>query len=83
MYLKRIQNLREDNDLTILELLNKINYKCTDSAYGHYESGRRKFPIELLISLSQFYCVSVDYLLGLTDIKQPYPRAKKKPFDTL
>lgn len=75
---KRIKDLREDNDLTILDLLDKLDYKCTDSAYGHYESGRRKMPIELLIKLSYFYNVSIDYLLNLTDIKTPYPRNIKK-----
>lgn len=79
MYLRRMRDLREDNDLTILKLLEKIDYKCTDSAYGHYEAGRRKIPLELIVELSKFYCVSVDYLLGLTDVKNPYPRAKKKP----
>jgi len=36
-------------------------------AYGHYERGRVRIPIELLPALSRYYDVSPLYLLGLSD----------------
>ena len=81
MKLKRLKDLREDNDLTQTQLSSMIN--INQQAYSLYEKGERKIPLEILINLSLVYKTSLDYIVGITDIKQPYPRAKKKPFDTL
>ena len=69
---ERIRNLREDRDLTqsaIAELLH-----CTQVCYYNYENGKRDIPIAVLETLADFYGVSVDYLLGRTNVKKPYPR---------
>lgn len=74
MKIKRIRDLREDSDLTqksIAEFLN-INQRT----YSGYETGVRSIPIEALIKLAKYHNASVDYLLGLTDVKEPYPRSK-------
>lgn len=71
---ERIRNLREDSDLTQAELGRHIN--VPQRTYAYYESGERMIPPQVLIALAQFYHVSVDYLLGLTDQKTPYPRKK-------
>ena len=42
-----------------------------------YENEKHQIPIDLLIVLAKFYGVSVDYLLGLTDVKKPYPKSKR------
>lgn len=42
-----------------------------------YENGQRQVPVEVLIQLARFYHTSVDYLLGLTDVRQPYARCEK------
>ena len=47
----------------------------TQVAYSCYEIGRRQIPIEALIKLALFYNTSVDYLLGLTDERKPYPKS--------
>ena len=73
---KRIRDLREDNDLTQREIAAVLN--CSQVSYSHYEIGRRDIPLEFLIKLSDFYDVSVDYILGLTDVKQKYPRQSAK-----
>jgi len=36
----------------------------------------RDIPTDVLLRLSEFYETSVDYLLGRTDIKKPYPNKK-------
>ena len=68
----RIRNLREDADLTQAELGEQIN--VPQRTYAYYESGERMIPPQVLIALARFYHVSVDYLLGLTDQKTPYPK---------
>jgi transcriptional regulator with XRE-family HTH domain len=62
----RIRNLREDNDLTQKELGEKLN--IPQRTYAYYESGQRTIPPEVLIKLADFYDVSVDYILGRTNI---------------
>ena len=71
---ERIRNLREDFDLTQAEIGKQIN--VPQRTYAYYESGERMIPPQVLIALAQFYHVSVDYLLGLTDQKTPYPHRK-------
>lgn len=62
---ERIRNLREDNDLSQDKLAGFL--KVSQSTYSRYESGHLDIPTEILIALSKYYHVSVDYLLGLKD----------------
>ena len=71
---ERIRNLREDRDLKQEDLAKLLN--CTQACYSNYENGRRDIPSEVWIALADFYGVSVDYLLGRTNEKQPYPEKK-------
>ena len=71
---ERIRNLREDADLTQAEIGEQIN--VPQRTYAYYERGERMIPPQVLIALAQFHQVSIDYLLGLTDQKKPYPRKK-------
>lgn len=71
---ERIRNLREDSDLTQAEIGQRIN--VPQRTYAYYESGERMIPPQVLVALAQFYDVSVDYLLGLTDQKTPYSGKK-------
>lgn len=74
---RRIRDLREDNDLLQKELAAYL--KCSQVCYSHYEIGKRDIPTDVLIQLAKFYNTSTDYLLGLTDIRDPYPKSKKMP----
>lgn len=65
MIYKRIRDLREDRDLTQKELAKELN--CSQQVYSNYELGQRDIPTDILIKLSLFYKVSVDYILGLSD----------------
>ena len=62
---QRIRDLREDHDLKQKQLAEILN--CSQRVYSNYELGQRDIPTDILIKLSQFYDVSVDYLLGLTN----------------
>ena len=68
----RLKDLREDADLTQRELADYLHIK--QNTYSQYENGQRQLPIEILISLARYYRTSTDYLLGLTDKKEPYSR---------
>ena len=61
---RRIRDLREDRDLKQHQLASYLN--CSQQVYSNYELGQRDIPTDILIKLSTFYNVSVDYLLGLT-----------------
>ena len=64
MVYRKIRDLREDRDLKQRELADYLN--CSQRVYSNYELGQRDIPTDILIKLSHFYNVSVDYLLGLT-----------------
>lgn len=59
--------MREDNDKTQKELAEYLGMK--QPQYYRYENGLRDIPTDILIKLSKYYNVSVDYILGLTDEK--------------
>ncbi len=62
---KRIRDLREDHDLNQTKVAKILNMSQT--GYSKYETGENDVPTKILIQLADFYNVSVDYLLGLTD----------------
>ena len=74
----RLKDLREDNDLKQRQLAEILH--IGQPTYNHYEKGYREIPIDCLIELAKFYRTSVDYLVGLTDEFEPYPRTKYKNF---
>ncbi len=62
---RRIRDLREDHDLTQREMAKVLN--CSQQVYSNYELGQRDIPTDILIKLSAYFNVSVDYILGLTN----------------
>ena len=66
----RIRGIREDSDLTQKDIAKILN--VAQRTYSGYENGTRNIPIQVVIKLSLYYGVSVDYLLGLTNIKKRY-----------
>ncbi len=73
MVFKNVRDLREERDLTQSQVAKILN--CSQQVYSNYELGQRDIPTDILIKLSAFYDVSVDYLLDLTD--DPVPPRKK------
>lgn len=61
----RIRDLREDNDLSQAEVAKIIN--TTQQQYSKIETGKSDISGEKIIKLAEFYNVSADYILGLTD----------------
>ncbi len=68
---KRIRDLREDNDLNQTQVAKILGMSQT--GYSKYETGENDLPTPVLIKLADFYNVSIDYLLGVTDERKRYP----------
>ena len=64
--------MREDNDLTQKQVSEYL--MCDQSLYSKYERKERPLPLEYAEKLADYYGVSVDYLLGRTNVKKPYPK---------
>ena len=62
---RRIRDLREDRDLTQSQVAKML--RCSQQVYSNYELGQRDIPTDILIKLSNYYNVSTDYILGLSD----------------
>ena len=66
-YIKRIRDLREDNDKTQNEIAEVLG--TSQTMYARYERGANELPIHHLLALCKYYNVSAEYILGLTDKK--------------
>ena len=68
----RIRDLREDADLTQRQIAEYL--ACDQSLYSKYERGERVLPLDAAVKLARFYGTSLDYLVGLTKQRRPYPK---------
>lgn len=69
MIYPKIRELREKRGLKQKDLADALN--CSQQVYSNYELGQRDLPTKVLIALAQFYDVSTDFILGLTDSAEP------------
>ena len=74
MEFENIRNLRIDKGYTQKQIGEYLG--ISQNTYSQYEIGVLKYPVDVLIKLADFYGVSIDYLLGRTDTKTPYPKKK-------
>ena len=65
--MNRIKELRTEFGITQADLAKLL--KISDRAVGYYEKGEREPDNETLIKIAEYFKVSVDYLLGRTDIR--------------
>lgn len=72
--IERLKEIRQDKDLQQKDVAKILN--TSQVQYSRYERGIRSIPIEKLAILAKYYGVSVDYLLGLTNERKPYPKAR-------
>ena len=72
MRFQRLEDLRVDTDKTQQEIADLLN--CKREVYRRYEKGIYDIPLWALIKLAEYYETSTDYILGLTNIKTPYPK---------
>ena len=74
MNIDRLKEIRQDRDLQQIDIAKVL--KTSQVQYSRYERGIRVMPVDKIAKLAKFYDVSIDYLLGLTDIRKPYPKSK-------
>ena len=74
MKFENIRSLRIDRGYTQVQIAEILNVK--QNTYSQYEIGTLNYPVDVLMKLADFYGVSVDYLLGRTDVQMPYPKKK-------
>ena len=74
MNIERLKEIREDKDYKQIEIAEYL--KITQAQYSRYEMCINTIPIEKIAMLAKLYDTSVDYLLGLTDERKPYPKKK-------
>ncbi len=65
MQFKNLRAIREDRDIRQKEVANYLN--VSQNTYSQYETGVISLTAEVLIKLSDYYNVSIDYLLDRTD----------------
>ena len=66
--MNRLRELRKERGLKISELSNELNLVGAD-AVGKYERGEREPNIHRLIALANYFNVSIDYLVGRSDVR--------------
>lgn len=68
MYIKRLREIREDNDLLQKDIAEIL--KITTQQYQLYECGKRDIPVELLVNFSKHFEISLDYIVELSNKKE-------------
>ncbi|MBO5105598.1 MAG: helix-turn-helix transcriptional regulator [Clostridia bacterium] len=71
-YTERIRALREDNDFNQTQIAEILN--VGQKTYSDYELGKTRIPIDSIIKLAKHYNVSLDYICGVSNVKNEYPK---------
>ena len=71
---KRLRQLREEKCLSQKELAEIIG-TVSNNDLSRYEKGERSPHYKTLIQFANYFEVTLDYLVGRTDIRQPDPTA--------
>ena len=72
MKFENIRSLRVDGGYTQKQIAEYLG--VSQNTYSQYEIGVLNYSVDTLIRLADFYNVSLDYLVGRTDTKKPYPK---------
>ena len=67
--MNRLRDLREDADLTQTQVAAVLHMSQT--GYSKYETEENDIPTQVLIKLAKFYHTSTDYILGVSDRREP------------
>lgn len=71
---RRLKELRRENGYTQLQMQMKTGIDQSD--YSKMERGYREPSLRQTIAIAKLFNTSIDYITGLTDIKEPYPPKK-------
>lgn len=72
---ERMKAIQTDSDIKIKTLA--AQFKISENVLGNYLNGRRAVPYDVLVKFAEYYQVTADYLLGLTeDPSKPLPLSR-------
>ena len=71
-YNERIRALREDNDLKRYQIAELLH--IGQKTYSDYELGKTRIPLDSVIILAEYYNVDMNYICGISDVKNKFPR---------
>ncbi len=71
-YTERIRALREDHGKTQEEIAKLLN--VGQKTYSDYELGKTRIPVDSLIILAKLYNVSMDYICGISNVHNSFPK---------
>lgn len=73
MYMyQRLKDLREDKDINQTEIGKILG--TTQKQYSRWETGESEIPLHHVITLAKFYDITIDYIVGITNIPAKLPR---------
>ena len=72
MIMTRLKALRKERGYTQIKM--QMLTGIDQSDYSKIESGKRYYTFEQCKRIAQALDTSMDYLAGLTDVKEPYPK---------
>ena len=72
MYSDILKELRRDRHITQRQMGDLLG--ISQSSYSDYENGLRNMPLTMLDFLADVLGTSTDYILGRTDVTEPYPK---------
>lgn len=79
--MKRLRDLREDRDLRQIDVANATG--IDQKTLSNYETGKTKPDSEALIALADFFGVSIDYLVGRTDLSESERKKTSASLDVI
>ena len=75
MYSDILKELRRDRHITQRQMGDLLG--ISQSSYSDYENGLRNMPLTMLDFLADVLGTSTDYILGRTDVIEPYPKRNR------
>ncbi|MBQ3507952.1 MAG: helix-turn-helix transcriptional regulator [Clostridia bacterium] len=67
-YYPRLRELRVAADMNQMDLADVLGMQ--QNQYSRYERGERELPMHLFVKLAEYYNVSLDYMVGLSDTRE-------------
>lgn len=67
-YYPRLRELRVSAGMNQTEIADILDMQ--QNQYSRYERGERELPMHLFVKLAVYYKVSLDYMVGISDIRE-------------
>ena len=80
-YYQRLRDLREDAEKSQREIAEYLG--ISQQHYSQYERGERELPMHMFIQLAQYYHASLDYMAGLSSIKNGRANGQRSQYKKL